>query len=258
MQEQNNDEDSDVPKDRAVVRIPYLNKMKGMLRRIFLFAEPTIILHYNLKITHEMSFFGPIINNGIIVDQSLTNIYNDTNCYDKDEAEDVECEEVKVEPDSKHNEASDCKEASPIEKISLEQETRKEITPVPKANKTNAEGQIGTTNKDYSNSPLIPHLTYPQYAQYFIGWLHSNMDNQKNYREKLKAFRAVSEKGFFKGDISYEIFNEEFGYGISQSWYSRLMRDPNIYFDDELNLSIQSLNLNIFEIKLSINENKYE
>ena len=56
----------------------------------------------------------------------------------------------------------------------------------------------------------------------------------------------------------HEIFNKEFGYGISQSWYSRLMRDPNIYFDDELNLSIQSLNLNIFEIKLSINENKYE
>ena len=101
-------------------------------------------------------------------------------------------------------------------------------------------------------------MTYPQHAQYLLEWLHSNMDNQKNLREKLKAFRAVSEKGFFKGDISHEIFNEEFGYGISQSWYSRLMRDPNIYFDDELNLSIQSLNLNIFEKKLSINENKYE
>ena len=204
-----------------------------------------------------MSFYANF-SNCIIIAENFNKEEHHEQRNKKDEAEDVECEEVKVEPDSKHNEASDCKEASPIEKISLEQETRKEITPVPKANKTKAEGQIGTTNKDYSNSPLIPHLTYPQYAQYFIGWLHSNMDNQKNYREKLKAFRAVSEKGFFKGDISYEIFNEEFGYGISQSWYSRLMRDPNIYFDDELNLSIQSLNLNIFEIKLSINENKYE
>ena len=205
-----------------------------------------------------MSFYANFSNCIIIAENFKQEESHQRQRSKEDEAEDVECEEVKVEPDSKHNEASDCKEASPIEKISLEQETRKEITPVPKANKTNAEGQIGTTNKDYSNSPLIPHLTYPQYAQYFIGWLHSNMDNQKNYREKLKAFRAVSEKGFFKGDISYEIFNEEFGYGISQSWYSRLMRDPNIYFDDELNLSIQSLNLNIFEIKLSINENKYE
>ena len=193
-----------------------------------------------------MSFYANF-SNCIIIAENFNKEEHHEQRSDKDEAEDVECEEVKVEPDSKHNEASDCKEASPIEKISLEQETRKEITPVPKANKTNAEGQIGTTNKDYSNSPLIPHLTYPQYAQYFIGWLHSNMDNQKNYREKLKAFRAVSEKGFFKGDISYEIFNEEFGYGISQSWYSRLMRDPNIYFDDELNLSIQSLDLTIFK-----------
>lgn len=204
-----------------------------------------------------MSFYANF-SNCIIIAENFNKEEHHEQRSNKDEAEDVECEEVKVEPDSKHNEASDCKEASPIEKISLEQETRKEITPVPKANETKAEGQIGTTNMDYSKSPLIPHLTYPQHAQYFIGWLHSNMDNQKNYREKLKAFRAVFEKGFFKGDISYEIFNEEFGYGISQSWYSRLMRDPNIYFDDELNLSIQSLNLNIFEIKLSINENKYE
>lgn len=257
MQEQNNDENSDVPKDRTVVRIPYLNKMKGMLRRIFLFAEPTIIIQYNYNITHEMSFFGPIINKGIIVDQSLTNIYNATNCYDKDEAEDVECEEVKEETEPKHDEATVCKETSAIMKIDAEQETRKEAKPAPKVNKTKAEEQ-GTTHKDYSNSPLIPHLTYPQYAQYFIEWLHTNMDNQKNYREKLKAFRAVSEKGYFKGEISYDIFNEEFGYGVSQSWYSRLMNDPNIYFDDELNLAIQSLDLDIFKIKLSINENKNE
>jgi hypothetical protein len=38
---------------------------------------------------------------------------------------------------------------------------------------------------------------------------------------------------YFRGEISFEIFNEEFGYGISQSWYSRLMSDSNIYFDDE-------------------------
>ena len=52
---------------------------------------------------------------------------------------------------------------------------------------------------------------------------------------------------YFRGEISFEIFNEEFGYGISQSWYSRLMSDSNIYFDDELNLSIESLDLTIFK-----------
>ena len=204
-----------------------------------------------------MSFIANF-SNCIIIAENFNKEESHQQRSKKDEAEDVECEEVNVETDPKHNEASDCKETSPIEKIPTEQEIRKEITTVPKVNKTKAEGQIGTTNKDYSNSPLIPHLTYPRHAQYFIGWLHCNMDNQKNYREKLKVFRAVSEKGFFKGDISYELFNEEFGYGLSQSWYSRLMSDPNIYFDDELNLSIQSLDLSIFEIKLSINENKYE
>ena len=197
-----------------------------------------------------MSFIANF-SNCIIIAENFNKEESHQQRSKKDEAEDVECEEVNVETDPKHNEASDCKETSPIEKIPTEQEIRKEITTVPKVNKTKAEGQIGTTNKDYSNSPLIPHLTYPRHAQYFIGWLHSNMDNQKNYREKLKVFRAVSEKGFFKGDISYELFNEEFGYGLSQSWYSRLMSDPNIYFDDELNLSIQSLELSIFEKNLA-------
>ena len=197
-----------------------------------------------------MSFIANF-SNCIIIAENFNKEESHQQRSKKDEAEDVECEEVNVETDPKHNEASDCKETSPIEKIPTEQEIRKEITTVPKVNKTKAEGQIGTTNKDYSNSPLIPHLTYPRHAQYFIGWLHSNMDNQKNYREKLKVFRAVSEKGFFKGDISYELFNEEFGYGLSQSWYSRLMSDPNIYFDDELNLSIQSLDLSIFEKNLA-------
>ena len=197
-----------------------------------------------------MSFIANF-SNCIIIAENFNKEESHQQRSKKDEAEDVECEEVNVETDPKHNEASDCKETSPIEKIPTEQEIRKEITTVPKVNKTKAEGQIGTTNKDYSNSPLIPHLTYPRHAQYFIGWLHCNMDNQKNYREKLKVFRAVSEKGFFKGDISYELFNEEIGYGLSQSWYSRLMSDPNIYFDDELNLSIQSLDLSIFEKNLA-------
>ena len=117
----------------------------------------------------------------------------------------------------------------------------------PKCNEASVYRQQGMTTKDYSKSPLIPFMTYPQHAKYLLEWLHCNMDNQKNLREKLKAFRSVSEKGLFRGEISYEIFNEEFGYGISQSWYSRLMSDPNIYFDDELNLSIQSLDLNIFK-----------
>ena len=169
-----------------------------------------------------MKIISQVLNNYGTIQEN--NFYGKNEQHEeKSEVEDIPCEEVKP----KHNETSVCR-------------------------------QQGMTTKDYSKSLLIPFMTYPQHAQYLLEWLHLNMDNQKNLREKLKAFRAVSEKGFFKGDISYEIFIAEFSYGISQSWYSRLMRDPNIYFDDELNLSIQSLNLNIFEKKLSINENKYE
>ena len=210
MQEQNNDEDSDVPKDRVVVRIPYLNKMKGMLRRIFLFAEPTIILHYNLKITHEMSFFGPIINNGIIVDQSLTNIYNDTNCYDKDVAEDVECEEVKVEPDTHYEPSTTC---------------------------------LQLPCRDYSKSPLFPLLTHPEHAPILISWLHSNMSNQSNDRDRIKPLKAAFEYHYFKSTIPYETFKLEFGKLVCQSSYSKLMGQGGNYTEDELKTILKSLNL---------------
>ena len=103
------------------------------------------------------------------------------------------------------------------------------------------EEHFEVSSKDYSNSPLVPLLTYPEHAQYFISWLHLNMDNQKDYREKLKAFRAVSENGYFKRAVPYDIFVEEFGYQLSQGWYSTLMGENGNYSDDELKLAIQTL-----------------
>ena len=116
----------------------------------------------------------------------------------------------------------------------------------PKCNEASVYRQQGMTTKDYSKSPLIPFMTYPQHAQYLLEWLHLNMDNQKNLREKLKAFRSVSEKGLFRGEISYDLFIEEFGYELSQGWYSKLMKSKTIYDDDELTLAINSLNMSLF------------
>ena len=142
----------------------------------------------------------------------VNNYYDDKEQHEeKPDAEDMPCEEVKPT----------CNEAP----VSRQQEM---------------------TRKDYSKSPLIPFMTYPQHAQYLLEWLHLNMDNQKNLREKLKAFRSVSEKGLFRGEISYDLFIEEFGYELSQGWYSKLMKSKTIYDDDELTLAINSLNMSLF------------
>ena len=195
-------------------KLPFFNSKNFQSPTIvnyYIIENPTINTQNNFSNLYDMKDLAPIYN---MYKCSIVNNYYDNKEQheEKPEAEEVPCEEVK-----------------------------------PKRNEAPVNRQQEMTRKDYSKSPLIPFMTYPQHAQYLLEWLHLNMDNQKNLREKLKAFRSVSEKGLFRGEISYEIFNEEFGYGISQSWYSRLMSDPNIYFDDELNLSIQSLDLNIFK-----------
>lgn len=96
---------------------------------------------------------------------------------------------------------------------------------------------------DYSDSPLIPYLTYPEKSQYFIGWLHKHMDCQIILREIIKPLRAAYERGYFKSDIPYQIFSSEFGPRVSQAWYSRLMKEKGRYSDDELMLVLEGLKI---------------
>ena len=99
-------------------------------------------------------------------------------------------------------------------------------------------------NKDYSNSNLVPLLTYPDQANYLIGWMHQNMDNQSKLREKIKIILALDSRGFFKSRVDYEDFVDEFHVTISKSWYSRLINHeyPTTDYDNIL----ESLDMNQF------------
>lgn len=103
------------------------------------------------------------------------------------------------------------------------------------------------TNKDYSSSPLIPYMTYPALAQYLLAWFHKRMNNQPTVKERLKPFKAAHERGLFKCPVPYEAFIAEFGFCISQTWYSRLMSSGDNYSDDELTLAIETLDLSVFK-----------
>ena len=99
---------------------------------------------------------------------------------------------------------------------------------------------------DYSKSPLVPYLTYPQHAQYFIGWLHYRMDNQKAKKDFILPLKAAMERGLFKRPIPYEVFKEEFGDMVKQYEYSRLMNGTRIK-DADLDLVLETLDLKIFQ-----------
>ena len=152
-----------------------------------------------------MSFFVNF-SNCIIIAENFNKEESHQQRSNKDEAEDVECEEVKVEP-------------------------QKTETPAP------------TTAKDYSKSPLVRYMTHPEQAQPLLEWLHSNMDNQKTDRERIKPLKAVFEKKYFKSTIPYEDYKKEFGDEVDQTQYSRLMGKGGKYSEDELKLVLKSLNL---------------
>lgn len=208
-------------------------RMKRIFHRLFPFKKLRFhqanIIHYNInKLTLKVS--EEIINNKQTKDCMINNI-NAFYC---------------VIMNSDNN--NDKKDQS-NEKESKEETDDADHTEVVEVQPTSAKKPVVKqcdVNKDYNKSPLIPYMTYPQHAQYLIEWLHRNMDNQKNLREKLKAFRSVSEKGLFRGEISYDLFIEEFGYELSQGYYSKLMKSKSIYDDDELTLAISSLNMKLF------------
>ena len=147
-----------------------------------------------------MSFYANF-SNCIIIAENFTQEESHQQQPKKDEAEDVECEEVKVEPDSKHNEAA--------------------------------------TGKDYSKSPLKPLFTHPEQAEFILDRMHRIMDYQTIDREKIKYLKAVCEHEVFVARIPYKDYAAEFGSEIKQPRYSVLMNDGGKYSKKELNLAFK-------------------
>ena len=121
-----------------------------------------------------------------------------------------------------------------------------EVKPEHKQDESSVSKPSGTI-KDYSKSVLVPFLTYPDNADYFIDWLHRSMENQSKVKDYLLPLRAATEKGLFKTPIPYKVFQEEFGDKVSQTWYSKLMGSNDIYSEDEFTLVLESLNMELFE-----------
>ncbi len=156
-----------------------------------------------------MSFYANF-SNCIIIAENFTQEESHQQQSKKDEAEDVECEEVKEEPDTHYEPSTTCRQLP---------------------------------CRDYSKSPLFPLLTHPEHAPILISWLHSNMSNQSNDRDRIKPLKAAFEYHYFKSTIPYETFKLEFGKLVCQSSYSKLMGQGGNYTEDELKTILKSLNI---------------
>ena len=156
-----------------------------------------------------MSIFTNI-SNCIIIAENFNREEHHQQRSKNDEPEDVECEEVKVETDTHYEPPTDCLQLPGI---------------------------------DYSQSPLFPLLTHPEHAPILIPWLHRNMSNQGNDRDRIKPLKAAFENHYFKSTIPYETFKMEFGKIVCQSSYSKLMGQGANYTKDELKNVLKSLNL---------------
>lgn len=156
-----------------------------------------------------MNFFANF-NNCIIIAENFNQEGPHQHHPNKEEAEDEECDEVKEDPDTHY-------------------ETPTTSHQLPCA--------------DYSKSPLFPLLTHPEHAPILIPWLHRNMSNQSNDRDRIKPLKAAFENHLFKSTIPYDTFKMEFGKLVCQSSYSKLMGQGGNYTKNELNTVLKSLNL---------------
>ncbi len=105
------------------------------------------------------------------------------------------------------------------------------------------------TVKDFSHSPLVAYMTYPEHANYLLGHLHQEMEKQKTARGRILYLKAVCEVGLFKSRIPYTAYVIEFGKNMSQSNYSRLMGNGGKYTNDEITLALESIDLSVFKSK---------
>ena len=151
-----------------------------------------------------MSFYANF-SNCIIIAENFKQEEHHEQRSKEDEAEDVECEEVKVEP---------------------KQEAKSDF-------------QVPATSKDYSNSPLKPLFTHPEQAEFILDRMHRIMDYQTIDREKIKYLKAVCEHEVFVARIPYKDYAAEFGSEIKQPRYSVLMNDGGKYSKKELNLAFK-------------------
>ena len=152
-----------------------------------------------------MSFYANFSNCIIIAENFTQEESQQQQQSKKDEAEDVECEEVKVEP---------------------KQEAKSDFS-------------VPATGKDYSKSPLKPLFTHPEQAEFILDRMHRIMDYQTIDREKIKYLKAVCEHEVFVARIPYKDYAAEFGSEIKQPRYSVLMNDGGKYSKKELNLAFK-------------------
>lgn len=136
----------------------------------------------------------------------------------------------------KSSQAEDVPEAVDFEEVVVDTNSSKSVT---------SESKTNMPVKDYSNSPLIPYMTYPQHANYLLSWLHANMDNQDKGVDIVRPLRAAVERGLFLKEIDYKDFVAEFGECLSESWYSRLM-SSSYYNNEELSTAIMTLDVKLF------------
>ncbi len=185
-----------------------------------------------------MKIIGNInVNGNIIENENYYYIFNNdsekqesTNETSNQQEKSKDNANVKPEP---AQDMSVNKQAVPVKETATPQQPLSNVPP--------------TTLKDFSHSPLIAYMTYPEHANYLLGWLHYRMDDKiKKYRDYFIPFRAAYEKGLFKSNIPYKYFEMEFGNKITQSFYSRLMGKSANYTDDEISLALEGLNLNVF------------
>lgn len=153
-----------------------------------------------------MSFYANF-NNCIIIAENFNKEEHHEQRSKKDEAEDVECEEVKVEqkPEAK------------------------------------SDSSVPVTGKDYSKSPLKPLFTHPEQADFILDRMHRIMDYQTIDREKIKYLKSVCEHEVFNARIPYKDYAAEFGSEIQQPRYSFLMKDGGKYSEKELNLAFKCI-----------------
>ena len=119
-----------------------------------------------------------------------------------------------------------------------------EVQPVPTKEPVVVQCDV---NKDYANSKLVPLLTYPEQANYLIGWMHVNIERQPKISERIRIIKALDSRYYFKSKVGYKDYIGEFGGDFTASWYSRLMKRE--IPSDELDVILESLDSSIFPIK---------
>jgi len=208
-------------------------KLKRFLKRVFAFKkhkkqESNNNQYFIEKLTLEVSddIFSNVKKDNMInnINAFYCVIMNSDNNSDKKEQSNEK--EGKEEPDD-----ADHSEVVEVQPTSAKESAVKQ----------------SDLNKDYSNSKLVPLLTYPEQANYLIGWMHLNIERQPKISERIRIIKALDSRYYFKSKVGYKDYIGEFGGDFTASWYSRLMKRE--IPSDVLDVILESLDTSIFPIK---------